>query len=222
MPRVPKRRVYDATSRRMAADRTVRSIMDAARALFLERGYIATTMPAIAKQAGIALDTVYATVGKKPTLFRRLVEGAISGTEQPIAAEQRDYVRAIRAETQAAGKLRIYATALRSIHARLAPLLRVLQVAAPLDADLAALWQEIAERRATNMRTLAENLLATGQVRTGLSVQQAADVIWSMGSTEFFLLLVGERGWSLDAFEHWLGDAWIALLLRDASPEENS
>ena len=92
--------------------------------LFIERGYIATTMPAIAKQAGIALDTVYAAVGKKPTLFRLLVEGAISGVDQPVAAEQRDYVRAIRAEPGAAGKLRIYAKALCGIHPRLAPMLR--------------------------------------------------------------------------------------------------
>ena len=68
------------------------------------------------------------------------------------------------------------------------------------------------------MRTMAENLLATGQLRTDLSVQQVADIIWSMGAPEFFLLLVGERGWSLEDFEQWLGDAWIALLLPSARP----
>jgi AcrR family transcriptional regulator len=195
--------------------------MDAARALFVQRGYLATTMSAIAKQAGIALDTVYATVGKKPTLFRLLVEGAISGAQGPIPAEQRDYVRAIRAEPDAARKLRIYAKALCTIHPRLAPLLRVLQVAAPADADLAALWKEISERRAANMRTLSENLLATGQVRDDLSAQQLADIIWSTGSPEFFVLLVGERGWSLKDFEQWLGGTWTALLLRDASTEKS-
>jgi AcrR family transcriptional regulator len=210
-----KRRPYDGTSRRKSADKTVRSILDAARKLFLQRGYIATTMPAIAQAAGIALDTVYAAVGRKPKLLGLLIEGAISGTEEPIPAEQRLYVRAIRAETDAVKKLRIYAAALCSIHPRLAPMLRILQMAVPLDAELAALWREISDRRASNMLLFAEDLLATGQVRADLSAQQIADIVWSTGSPEFYLLLVGERGWGIEAFEHWLRDTWVRLLLRD-------
>ena len=99
--------------------------------MFLENGYAATTMPAIANTAGIALDTVYATVGKKPALFRLLVEMAISG-DKAVPAEAPDYVRAIRAEPDAARKLQLYAAALRAIQPRLAPLIRVLQGAAPL------------------------------------------------------------------------------------------
>lgn len=219
MKRASRRRSYDLTNRREAADRTVRSIIEAARLAFIEQGYAATTMPAIAKRAGVSLDTVYASIGKKPTLFRLLVESAISGSGHPVEAEQRDYVIAIRAESTAAGKLGIYAAALARIHTRLAPLLRVLQVAAPLDADLESLWREIAERRSTNMRTFAENLLATGQIRAGLSAERIADVIWSMGSTEFYLLLVDERNWTVEAFERWLGESWAALLL--ASPAQD-
>jgi hypothetical protein len=69
----------------------------------------------------IALDTVYATVGKKPTLFRLLVEAVISGHNEAVPAEERDYVHAIRAEPDAARKLQIYAAAARSIQPRLAP-----------------------------------------------------------------------------------------------------
>ena len=208
-----KRRTYDASSRRKAADATVRAVLDAARRLFLEYGYAATTLPAIAKAAGIALDTVYAAVGKKPKLFRLLVEQAISGQSGSIPAEQREYVRAVRAATDARTKLRTYAAALRDIHPRLAPIFRVLQAAAPLDADLMELWRDISTRRASNMRLLAKDLLSTGQARSGMSVQKAADIIWSTGSPEFYWLLVGERGWPLDAFEQWLADTWIGLLL---------
>src|SRR6185295_13810627 len=105
---------------------TRHSIIDAARRLFLEKGYAATTMPAIAQAAGIALDTVYATVGKKPTLFRLLIEMAISGSDRAVPAEERDYVRAIREERDAARKLRLYAGAVSRIQSRLAPLFRVL------------------------------------------------------------------------------------------------
>jgi AcrR family transcriptional regulator len=214
MSRIVTRRVYDSSSRRKAAETTRQSIIGAARRVFLEKGYVAATMPAIAQAAGVALDTVYATVGKKPSLFRLLVEMAISGSDRAVPAEERDYVRAIRAEADAARKLRIYAAALRSIQPRLAPLIRVLQGAAPLDPELNALWQGISERRAKNMRLLANDLAVTGRLRTGLSVARAADIIWSMNSPEFYLLLVEQRGWSPKEFERWLANAWIRLLLK--------
>ncbi|HEX7797596.1 MAG TPA: helix-turn-helix domain-containing protein [Vicinamibacterales bacterium] len=213
MTRATKKRTYDASSRREAAQATRQSILDAARRQFLEKGYAATTIPEIARAAGIAVDTVYAAVGKKPALFRLLVEAAISGSDGAVPAEERDYVRAIRKEADAARKLQLYAAALRRIQPRLAPLFRVLQGAAPLDPELEALWKGIAQRRAKNMRLLARDLAATGRLRPDLSVGTAADIIWSMNSPEFYLLLVEQRGWSPNAFERWLGDAWIRLLL---------
>ncbi|PWT84987.1 MAG: TetR/AcrR family transcriptional regulator [Acidobacteria bacterium] len=213
MTRMAKRRVYDSSSRKQAARLTQEVILETAWKVFLEKGYAAATMPAIAQAAGVALDTVYATVGKKPALFRLLIERAISGKEGAVPAEERDYVQAIRTEPDAAGKLRIYARALRSIQQRLAPLFRVLQGAAPLDAQLSALWKNISERRAKNMRLLAADLAATGRLRPHLSVARAADIIWTMNSPEFYLLLVEERGWLPKEFEDWLVDAWIRLLL---------
>ncbi len=211
----PGPRAYNATARKAAALSTRRSILDAARRIFLDRGYAGATMPMIAKEAGIALDTVYASVGSKPVLFKLLVETAISGGDSTLPAEERDYVRAIRAQPDAAAKLRLYAAALAAIQPRLAPIFKVLQAAAPQDAELNVLWQEISNRRAANMRLLAENLAATGQMRPDLSVDQVADIIWSLNSPEFFLLLVEQRGWPVEEFERWLADAWVRLLLSD-------
>ena len=208
-----KKRAYDSTSRREGAQATRQAILGAARDIFLERGYTGTTMPAIAQAAGIALDTVYASVGKKPALFALLVETALSGTDAEIPAEERDYVRAIRAEPSAARKLAIYGAALRKIQGRLAPLFRVLQEAAPLDPALGEMWQGIADRRAKNMKLLAQDLTATGQLRRGLSIEMAADILWSMNSPEYYLLLVEQRGWKPDALEQWLSEAWCRLLL---------
>ena len=214
MARKPKRRAYDSSSRQEGARATRRAILVAARKLFLQQGYAATTMPDIARAAEVALDTVYAAVGKKPALFRLLVETAISGEDEVVTAEERDYVQAIRAEPDAANKLRIYAAALCRIHPRLAPLVTALQGAASLDSDLKALWGEISERRATNMRLFAENLALAGSLRADLSISAAADIIWSLGSPEYYVLLVESRGWPLAEFERWLGEAWIKLLLR--------
>ena len=98
-----------------------------------------------------------------------------TGRDEAVPAEERDYVRAIRAEPDAARKLQVYAAALRTIQPRLAPLFQVLQAAAPLDPDLKALWQEISQRRAANMRLLAKELAATGRLRAGLSVPKVAE-----------------------------------------------
>src|SRR5450432_73897 len=208
-----RKRTYDSSSRRMAAEATRQSILGAARSLFLDKGYAAATMPSIAKAAGRSLDTVYATVGKKPALFRQLVVSAISGGPQLVPVEDRDYVRAIRAEPDAAQKLRIYAAALSKIQARLAPLFQVLQGAASLERELEDLWRSISQRRARNMRLLAQDLAQTGRLRRDLSVAQAADIIWSMNSPEFYLLFVEHRRWSPKVFQGWLGEAWIRLLL---------
>ena len=78
-----------------------------------------------------------------------------------------------------------------------------------LDSDLKALWQEIAERRAANMRVFAEDIASTGRMRPELSISAAADIVWSMNSPEYYLLLVEQRGWPVEEFEQWLGEAWI-------------
>lgn len=209
------KRAYDTTRRRAAAQRTRKAILDAASRLFRENGYVSTTMSAIAGEAGVALDTVYASVGAKPVLFRLLIEHALSGRDEAVPALQRDYVKAMQAEPDARRKLELYAAAVRGIQERLAPLFAVLQGAAAADPDLAALWAEISERRAANMLLLAADLIATNEVRDGMSQRQIADVIWATNSTEFYMLLVGQRGWTPGAFERWLADSWQRLLLRD-------
>src|SRR6478752_6506507 len=154
-------RQYDASRRQEAAAETQRAIISAARQLFLEKGYAATTMPAIAKAAGVSLDTVYASAGAKPVLFRHLIETAISGTEDPIPALQRNYVREIQAEPDPVRKIAIYAHAVRLIQPRLAPLFAVLRDAAQSDDDLRQLWADISQRRAANMHLFAAELAAS-------------------------------------------------------------
>jgi hypothetical protein len=115
-------------------------------------------MTAIAGRAGVALDTVYAAVGRKPELARLLIETAISGTDHATPAEQRDYVRAIQDATDADTKIAIYAGAITAIAPRMALVLGIIQQAAPDEPELAALWTEIAERRAANMRLFVADL----------------------------------------------------------------
>lgn len=193
---------------------TRRAVLGAARELFAKQGYSATGVAQIAARAGVAVDTVYAAAGRKPALLRELVETALSGTDHAVPAEQRNYVRRIRAATGAREKLHIYAAAVAEIGERLAPVHRALAEAAVGDADCARLRAEISTRRVNNMRLLAADLRSTGELRRDLTDEEVADVIWSMNSAEYRSLLVDERGWSAERFGAWLADAWVRLLLQ--------
>jgi len=207
----PVKRRYDATGRRQAAARTRAAIMDAARELFAERGYSATPMTAIADRAGVALDTVYASAGRKPELARLLIETAISGTDEAVPAEQRDYVQAIQAAPDARTKIAVYAAAMAAIAPRLAPVLAIIQQAAHDEPELARLWHQIAERRAANMRLFVADLAAVAPLR--LDPDQAADIVWATNSAEMYQLLVGQRGWTPQRYERFLADTWHRTLL---------
>jgi len=209
----PVKRHYDASRRRQGAARTRAAILDAARQLFTERGYAATPMTAIADRAGVALDTVYASVGRKPELARLLIETAISGTDQAIPAEQRDYVRAIRAAPDAGTKIATFAAAVAAIAPRLALVLGIIQQAAPTEPELARLWNQIAERRAANMRLFVADLATVAPLR--LDPGQAADIVWATNAAEMYQLLVGQRGWSPQRYERFLADTWRRLLLAE-------
>ena len=207
----PVKRRYDASKRREAAARTRTAILAAALRLFAGQGYTATPMRAIAEQAGVALDTVYASVGRKPQLARLLIETAISGSTQAVPAEDRDYVRAIQAAPDAETKIAIYASAMRLIAGRLAPVLGIVQQAAPAEPELAALWREIAERRAANMRRFVADLAAVATLR--VDPGEAADIVWATNAPELYQLLTGQRGWSPERYERFLADTWCRLLL---------
>ena len=179
----------------------------------MANGYGGTTTADIAARARVSLDTVYAAVGRKPAVLRELVEMSISGSDEAVPAEQRDYVLQVRAAPTAVMKIAIYARAITRIHQRMAPVFLAFRDAAATDQDCAALWGEISQRRATNMRSLAADLRGTGDLRADLTDEQVADIIWSMNAAEYWDLLTRERGWTPEQFEAWVADAWARLLL---------
>ncbi|HLZ25669.1 MAG TPA: helix-turn-helix domain-containing protein [Ktedonobacterales bacterium] len=207
------KRPYDASSRQVAARRTRRKIVEAARALFLDRGYARTTMPAIAEAAGVSIETIYLSVGPKAALVRYLIETALSGTDEPVPALQRAGVAEIQAEPDPRRKIRMFARVVRQLQERLAPIWAIVMEAAPGDTELASLIRELLDRHVGTMRLFVKHLAAVGALRTGLSIDLAADVLWATNSPEFYGLLARGRGWSGNKLERWLADAWQRLLL---------
>jgi len=122
-------------------------------------------------------------------------------------------VRAIQAAPDAETKIATYAAAVTAIAPRLAPVLAIIQQAAPADPELARLWDQIAERRAAYMRRFVADLAAVHPLR--LDPGQAADIVWATNATEMYQLLVGQRGWTPQRYERFLTDTWRRLLLAD-------
>jgi AcrR family transcriptional regulator len=211
---VKTRRTYDATRRRARSAETRQRVLDAARIEFLERGYRATTIGAIAAQAEVNVDTVYELVGRKPVVLRELIEQAISGSDRAVVADEREYVKAMRATGDPVEKLTIYARAVRRIQARMAPLYLALRDASSTEPEAEEVWRDISERRAANMRRLVHDLKSTGKLRRDLSVNDAADVVWALNSAELYVMLTVDRGWSAQRYERWLADSWCRLLLQ--------
>jgi AcrR family transcriptional regulator len=210
---VKKSRPYDGEARRERSRQTRQRIVDAARALVLQHGYRRTTVAAVAQEAGVSVDTVYELVGRKPVLLRELIEQALSGTDHAVAAEDREAIRAVRDEPDAGAKIDLYARSVRRTQERLAPLFLALRDASSTEPEAGAVWREVADRRAANMRRFAADLRATGRLRPDLTLDEAADTVWAMNSSELYVLLTGDRGWSPDRYETWLADSWRRLLL---------
>lgn len=209
----PSRRDYDRSRRQATSDATRQRILDAARSIVISRGYRGTKIADIAAASDVHVATVYELVGRKPLILRELIERAISGADRAVPADERDYVIAMREAPEPRHKLAIYAAATSAIHGRLAPLLLALREAATTEPEAAAVWREISDRRAANMRRLVEDLQHAGGLRDDLPIEDAADFVWATNSPELYTLMCSERSWTPDHYEAWLGDLWSQYLL---------
>jgi AcrR family transcriptional regulator len=209
-----KTRRYRSELRADRATATRRRILAAARDHFVRDGYVATTVSVIAGSAGVSVDTLYASVGRKPQLMLAVIDMTLADSPDPLAAEQRGYVQAIRAAASAREKIAVYAAALGDLLPKVAPLQEALRRAGESDEACAAGWRQLVEGRAANMRLFAAELRATGELRDDLTDDDVADLVWATNSVEFFALL-RRRGWSPARFAHRLTDLWVRVLLRD-------
>jgi AcrR family transcriptional regulator len=209
----PKRR-YDASGRQAQARRTRQVILDAAQRQFLEGGYAATTIAAIAAEAGVSVETIYKAFGGKPGLVRAIYQRGLVG-QQPIPAYQRaDEMR--ERETDPRTIMRNWGTIASEVGSVVSPIARLVRAAAASDPDMAALLKannDVRERRA---RHHARFLKQRGYLRQGVTLAQATDILWTCTSDELYDLLVTQRGWSLPRFARFLGDYLIAALLPPA------
>jgi AcrR family transcriptional regulator len=208
------KRSYRSVQRAEQAAATRSAVLRAAREHFTARGYAATGVADVAASAGVNVDTVYRTVGRKPQLMLAVIDMVLAGADEPVVAEQRDYVQAVLAAEGARAKLTTYAAALGRVMPRVSPLFESLAQAASTEPDCAALRDAIGERRAANMLKMAADLRATGDLRDDLTDPEVADLLWTTNAPEYYALALA-RGWSPATYAERLGDLWCRLLLAD-------
>lgn len=212
------RRKYDAPVRRAQAAQTRGRIVEAAGRLFVQRGYAGTTVPAIAAEAGVAVETVYRSAAGKAGLLAAAVRAAVAGgTERAeVPVEERPAIRRIAEEPDPARQLQLYAATQPGIWARVGPLMRVLEAAATTDESLAGLRDRIAAERLDGLRHGLGGLLAErGVLRPGLTAARAGEIVYTVcGWANYHALLV-ECGWSSRDYQDWLAETLVSALLPD-------
>ena len=205
------RRRYDSTGRRERARQARDQIVGVAEELFLSRGYAATTVAAIAAQAQVSVETIYKGFGGKPGLVRAIIEKGLAG-RGPVPAEQRsDRIRDTEPDPRRI--LAAWGEFAAEIAPRTAPILLLARDAAAADPELAALLDEVSAARLERMTVNARGLHEAGHLRPGLTVAEAADIMWTYSAAEFYELLVLRRGWSPGQHGRFVAQAMIAALL---------
>ena len=209
-----KTRSYNSSRRREQAAATRRDILGAAQRLFERQGYAATTMAAIAAEAGVALKTVYLAFETKSGVLRALWNQLLRGDEGEAPVAERSWYREVVEEPDPQRQLRLNARNSRAAKTRIAGVLKVIREAAPVEPDTGSLWQRIQTEFHANQRVIVERLAERKALRRGLNVDRATDILWTLNHPDVWQLLVGERGWTPEQYEQWFADTACSQLLR--------
>ena len=211
---VNPRRAYNSSRRREQAAETRREILEAAQRLFERQGYAATTMAAVAAEAGVALKTVYVGFETKSGVLRALWNLLLRGDEESIPVADRQMYREVLEERDPERRLRLNARNSRAGKLRVGAIAEVIRSAAPGDPEIEALWDRIETEYHANQRAIVEGLAEKKALRAGLDVDRATDILWTLNPPTLWQLLVRQCGWTPDEYEQWTADTACSQLLR--------
>jgi TetR/AcrR family transcriptional regulator of autoinduction and epiphytic fitness len=194
------------------AAETRKRIVLAATASFVERGYPAATMAGIADDAGVAVQTLYASFKTKRAILAAAIDIAIAGDDEPVPVNERPWMRPVWAATDGPATVRAYASAVRMIQSRTAELFRALDVASASEPELHDLWRVSRERRRMGAGGVVRAAAERSPLRRDVSIDKATDIVWTFNGHDLYLNLLHGCGWSPAAYEEWLGNALAELL----------
>lgn len=206
-------RTYDRTKRDAAARLTRRRILETAHRQFLDTGYHATTVSALAGAARVSPQTIYNTFGGKAEVLKAIYDVLLAGDDEQIALNDRPEIARVRAQRSASATLRAYAGVSRMVFERVGPLIGVvLAEGAGADTELGAFMATIDHERRIGNTGVVRHIADRFGLGDGVDPEPAVDHIWTLTSAENADRLVRRCGWSLDSYEGWLAVGLISGL----------
>ncbi len=205
------RRAYDSTGRRAQAHRNRDTILSAARTRFLTEGYAATTMASIAEDAGLSIDTVHKAFRGKAGLVRAIYERSLGGEGAVTAPVRSDDLQ--QSETDPRLVIGGWGELASEVAPLVVPIHLLVRDAAVTDSEMASLLLDSDAQRRDRMRHNARTLADRGQLKPGLSIEGATDVMWTYSAPEMYDLLVIRCGWSAERYGRFVGESLTAALL---------
>ena len=210
-----KTRPYNSLRRREQAEETRYKIIQAAYRLFLTGGYTATTLAVIAHDAGVSMPTVTAIFGTKYALLDALIKTNVRGDDAPPPLADRSWWKTMLEEPNPFQQLTLYGANTRKIHERTTDIFEIVRGAATADTEIAALRRNLNESRLADMGMVAQSLAAKRALKPDITVDQATDVLWALGSAEMYRMLIVDRGWSPSQYQQWLAQTLLDSLLAE-------
>lgn len=207
------KRRYRSTRRAATATRTRTRLRDAAARLFVERGYVATTMRDVARAAGVGERTLYDAYPNKAALFGHALGVATVGDDEPVPVADRPEIRAIQEEPDPAVAIARLVTYTTELLERAGDLIMVSIEAAGSDPDMRAAADAGAETTHRIHLAFTQRLQQRGALGAGLDAVTAADTIYAVTSPHMHQLLRRHRGWRVAAYRSWLERTLVDQLL---------
>jgi AcrR family transcriptional regulator len=208
------KRGYQSDLRAAQTRLTRRAVVDAAADLFVRRGYSATTIDAVAEAAGVSRKTVFNSVGGKAALLRLAYDWSIVGDDEPVPMSERPQVKQLQAVTDPAAAVGRWVDMVVEVGQRVTPIYRVIEAAADVEPEAAALLAAAQAERLVGARHFADHIAELGGLPPRTSREEAAEVIWAQTDGALYRRLVEDRGWPVERFREWLTSAVVAVLLR--------
>jgi len=206
-------RRYESPLRQAQAAGTRQAIIAAATGLFVERGFVATSMDAIAAAAGVSRATVFATLGSKGALLKKAYDVALVGDDEPVPMPERPWAQAVPRATTATGMLDAYADLVMVVAGRIGAMSEAIRGAADADPEVRAVWEQIQNERRTGAANVVRMAIERGGIRAGLDPDAAADIVWLLIDPALYVRLVAERGWDPVAYRDWFAATLRSQLL---------
>ena len=209
----PPTRPYRSALRQAQARRTRRRVIEAATAVFLDRGYAGATVRAVAAEAAVSVPTVEALFGTKARLLKAAIDVAIAGDDEPVPVLDRPWADEAGKAGSLGEFLSMVAGALAAAQQRSAGLVLAVFEDSSRDAELQGLREQMVTQREVTAAWIVRGMTGLAPLRPGLGLEEAVDVVWLLMDPAVFIRLTRQRRWDAGRYRRWIADALARLII---------